>query len=302
MAIPESQLETWAGQGSITQSADTYATIKNSLEASGTDYFDKSYAIFLQGSYGNDTNVFRDSDVDTVVQLTSTYYYDTSRLTTEDKAAFDKHFSPASYTLSEFKSAVVKQLQAKFPAMVHPGKKAVEVEGKGNRRNADVLVAADFRRYYKFNTPNENQRADGLCFLLPDGKRIENFPKVHSARLTEKHKATAQWFKPTVRIFKNMRNRMIEDKALAGGVAPSYYIEGMLYNVPTEHFGKSYKDTFIACYNWVANADKSKLTCAHGLEWLVRDDSPVCWPTADFDTYMAAVKKYWNDWGKAKWI
>jgi hypothetical protein len=85
VAIPESQLETWAGQGSITQSADTYASIKNALEASGSDYDTKDYTIFLQGSYGNDTNVFKDSDVDTVMQLTSTYYYDTSRLPAEDR-------------------------------------------------------------------------------------------------------------------------------------------------------------------------------------------------------------------------
>ncbi|MBX9945408.1 MAG: nucleotidyltransferase [Reyranella sp.] len=296
MPIPESQLDTWAKQGSISQSADTYATIKNALEAAGSPYASKSYDVFLQGSYGNDTNVFKDSDVDVVIQLTSTYYYDTSRLAEDEKTAFQKHFVPASYTLGEFKTDVAKHLEAKFPMQVHPRKKAIDVEAKGNRRSSDVLVATDFRRYYKFNTPNEYQRADGLCFLLPDGTRIENFPRVHSARCTDKHKDTAQWFKPTVRIFKNMRNRMIEDKVLAEGVAPSYYLEGMLYNVPKENFGKSYQESFIKCFNWIANADKTKLVCAHGLEWLVRDNSPTSWATADFDTYMKSAAKYWTDW------
>lgn len=36
MAIPESQLETWSMQGSVTQSRDTYATAKNALENSGS--------------------------------------------------------------------------------------------------------------------------------------------------------------------------------------------------------------------------------------------------------------------------
>jgi len=36
MPIPESQLETWSHQGSITQSSNTYNTIKSVLEDSAT--------------------------------------------------------------------------------------------------------------------------------------------------------------------------------------------------------------------------------------------------------------------------
>ena len=58
MPIPESQLETWSHQGSITQSSNTYNTIKNVLEASTTPYAGKNFKVFLQGSYGNDTNIY----------------------------------------------------------------------------------------------------------------------------------------------------------------------------------------------------------------------------------------------------
>jgi hypothetical protein len=67
MAIPESQLETWSHQGSVKQSRDTYATIKRTLEASDTKYADKDFEVFLQGSYGNDTNIYAESDVDVVI-------------------------------------------------------------------------------------------------------------------------------------------------------------------------------------------------------------------------------------------
>jgi len=30
------------------------------------------------------------------------------------------------------------------------------------------------------------------------------------------------------------------------GLAPSYFLEGLLYNVPNEHFGGSYEDTMVA--------------------------------------------------------
>ena len=48
-----------------------------------------------------------------------------------------------------------------------------------------------------------------------------------------------------VRVFKNMRNSMIEKKLLADGVAPSYFIEGMLSNVPNDKFTGDYVDMVV---------------------------------------------------------
>ena len=74
MAIPEYQLDTWAKQGSVTQSAGTYDTIKRVLEDKNAPYAGKDFSIFLQGSYGNDTNVYRDSDVDIVICLNQSFF------------------------------------------------------------------------------------------------------------------------------------------------------------------------------------------------------------------------------------
>ncbi len=133
---------------------------------------------------------------------------------------------------------------------------------------------------------------EGVAFYS-GGKRIENFPKQHSENCTAKHKATGN-FKHMVRIFKNMRNTMIEKKLLADGIAPSYFIEGMLSNVPNEKFNGSYGDAWVACFNWVVTVDASKLTTGSGLHWLVRENTSVCWPTANFNTFTAALKKYWE--------
>ena len=67
MPIPESQLETWSHQGSITQSSSTYNTIKSVLEDSTTPYAGRNFKVFLQGSYGNDTNIYAESDVEKIV-------------------------------------------------------------------------------------------------------------------------------------------------------------------------------------------------------------------------------------------
>jgi hypothetical protein len=95
-----------------------------------------------------------------------------------------------------------------------------------------------------------------------------------------------------------MRNRMIADGYLADGVAPSYFIEGMLGNVPAAAFVSAYDDAFVNTFNWVSNADKTQLACANNLHWLVRDKTNVCWPTANFEAYLNAASKYWNEWGE----
>jgi hypothetical protein len=97
-----------------------------------------------------------------------------------------------------------------------------------------------------------------------------------------------------VRVFKNMRNRMIEQGLLAEGVAPSYFLEGMLYNVPNHKFGKSYGDTWVECFNWVVTAQRDQLVCANYLHWLVRDNEPTSWPTANFLAFLNAAKAYWE--------
>ncbi len=262
MGIPESQLDTWSHQGSVKQSSDTYGTVKRSLEATDTKYADKSFAVFLQGSYGNDTNIYAESDVDVIIRLDSIYFYDTSELKPEDLQTFQSGFVAGTYSYADYKSHVIAALQKSFGQDdVKPGKKAVKIKANGNRRNADVVVATEFRRYY--STASGPQFYQGICFFTPDGARIANYPSYHSANCTTKHQATNQWFKPMVRILKNMRSKLVDDGVLAAGSAPSYYIEGLLYNVPNDKFGKSYGDTFVAAFNWILQADRTKFVCAN---------------------------------------
>lgn len=72
-----------------------------------------------------------------------------------------------------------------------------------------------------------------------------------------------------VRVLKNLRSKLVADGDLKAGLAPSYYLEGLLYNVPNEKFGNSYADCFVNAMNWIqTEADKDKL-----LSILVQRDS-----------------------------
>src|ERR1700691_6400859 len=138
MAIPETQLETWSHQGSVQQSSDTYATVKRALEAKDTKYADKSFDVFLQGSYGNDTNIYAESDVDVVIRTNSIYYYDTSALNPQELQTFYSSFTAATYTYGDYRNQVVQALQKNFGQnVVKAGEKAVKIEANGNPRASD---------------------------------------------------------------------------------------------------------------------------------------------------------------------
>lgn len=296
MTISEKQLETWSAQGSVTQSKATYGTVKAALEDSSAPYNGKSYSIFLQGSYGNDTNIYADSDVDVVMMLDDIYYTDLDELEEADRSAYNSSRSVASYSFAQFKKEVIQQLASKFGASVKPGKKAIFVEGSGNRRDSDVLACTELRRYTRFKNFSDQKYHTGICFWTTDGTQIINFPKQHSANCATKHQNTRSWFKPCVRILKNMRNSMIEKGYLKEGIAPSYFLEGMLYNVPNDNFGISYQETISNSLNWLIKCDRSKLVCANELYFLCHPTSPVTWRSEHLQIYLDAAVKFWNEW------
>lgn len=296
MAIPESQLVTWSHQGSITQSSNTYNSIKAVLESKSTPYSAKNYNVFLQGSYGNDTNIYSESDVDIVIKLNACFQHDLSKLPSEQQEAFKKSHPDATYTHVNFKSDVIGVLSLQYGNDVDVGKKAIAISANGNRRKADVISAIQFRRYYKFLSTSDQTYDEGICFYTASGKKIVNYPKQHSTNLTTKHQGTSKWFKPMARVLKNLRSKLITEGMIESGDAPSYYLEGLLYNVPNDKFGTSYQDTFINAINWIVEADREKFVCANEQYYLLRDNSPVTWRAEKYEAFLNASVELWSQW------
>ena len=293
--IAEGQLTTWSTLGPTTQFTDTYNRIRDNLLDKGAPYPLADTEVLLQGSYKNTTNVYGDSDVDILLCHKGAFYKDLSRLSPADLAAYNAAAGGGvQYGYDAFKrdaTAYVTRLynnvQVKKKVLYVPG-------GNSGRRDADVLVASRFRRYHEFKSWTNQRFDEGICFFPAGGAMVENFPEQHSANCTTKHQATNSRFKPMIRIFKNMRNTLIQKKLLADGIAPSYFIEGMLYNVPNDKFVDSYQSTWISCFNHIVTADQDKLVTVNYMHWLVRDGSPTSWPVANFNTFTAALKKYWE--------
>ena len=294
--IPETQLQTWSNQGSIVQSQDTFDSIKKCLDDSESGYASESTENYLQGSFGNDTNIYADSDVDVVQVLRSTFYRDLSSLDEQQRRAYNEHYSDATYGYLEFKRDVAAQLRKCYGSNVKIGNKAIFVPGHGSRRDADVVPAVQYRKYYGFEGALNQRYAEGIVFWASDGTKIVNYPKLHQGNCASKNASTTQRFKPNVRVFKNLRNAMVRDGYLTKGTAPSYFVEGALYNVPNHLFSYSHRETVWNALEWWNSCQRSDLVCANEMHILLHPTSPVTWRREQFDNFINCAKKYWNDY------
>ncbi len=293
MPVSDDQLQTWSHQGSVTQSKATHEAIRAVLNSSGSPYNLKLFDDFLQGSYANDTNIYADSDVDIVIRLTSTFYHNIDDLQPSEQVAYQRNSVPADYELLDFKKDVAVWLRQHFDG-VTVGNKAIFIPGTGNRRDADVLVSAEHRHYKSYSGFMGPQYNEGIVFETAHGLRIVNYPRQHRENLSNKNQATGSWVKRTVRAFKHMRNRMIDEGYLDAGVAPSYFIEGLLYNVPNDLYGYSHLMSVTNCLNFIQNSNRDDLICANERHKLVRDHQEVCWSTANFERFRTSLNLFWN--------
>lgn len=294
MAISEGQLETWSRQGSVQQSAATYDNIRRVLNDPRAPYANRTFNIFLQGSYGNTTNIWAESDVDIAIRLTSIYYSDITGLNADEQARYEAKRSPANYSFDQFKREVTAWLRANFGSGVTAGNKAIFVPGDNNRRDADVLACVEHHSYFSYPAYGEPGFHEGICFWTSKGDQVINYPKQHMANCTTKHGATADRFKPNIRVFKNIRTAMVDDHFIPEGVAPSYFLEGMLYNVPNQNFSWTYRQSFENALSWLELCDPTQLICANERYYLIRDGANVCWNMQDYRTTMTALRRYWN--------
>ena len=93
MPITEAQLETWSHQGKTGQFTETYNSIRGNLHDASAPYSANNIDVYLQGSYGNNTNVWADSDVDIVLCHTGAFNYDISKMRQAEQDSFTADFS-----------------------------------------------------------------------------------------------------------------------------------------------------------------------------------------------------------------
>ncbi len=129
MPIPLSQLKTWSHQGATTTSSRAYASIRHALSKQSSPLANRGIEIFLQGSYGNDTNIYGDSDIDLVVIYAGTFYKEMSQLTPFQQQLHEAQFPPATYNWSDLRDETFSALRHYYGnSAVTLGRKSIKVD------------------------------------------------------------------------------------------------------------------------------------------------------------------------------
>jgi hypothetical protein len=234
----ESTFRDWSKPSSDTEEQkceNAERMIRDSIKESSL-LADKNIEIFPQGSYRNNTNVRRDSDVDICVRCSDVIFTDFSianGFNIEDVGLVD-----ADYTYSQFKNEVEQALVAKFGNQaVTRGNKAIDVHENSYRVDADVVACFEHRLYTYRGTNGRYNYLSGNEFRPDKGGRIINWPHQNYENGVEKNKATGNRFKYITRVLKRLRNEMVENNIAAAKLISSYLIECLVWNVPNKGFG-----------------------------------------------------------------
>ena len=290
MTIPESQLSRWSDHGAQESSKRTHEAIHRALNAYRWPH-GMTYDFYLQGSYRNDTNIRGDSDVDVVLELTSTFRYDATSLSQSEQGALAS-LPPAAYSWNDFRRETLKALEGGFGReMVAQGNKSIKLKADPPRLAADVVVCLTHRQYSSLYS-----YVEGITFwALRDKRWIVNYPKEHYENGAAKSTRTWDRYKRTVRMFKNARNHLESSGRISSGLAPSYFVECLLYNAPDPAFQHGFQETYCSIVNWMAQNSLDGLVCQNGQQWLF-GSSPEQWSVADAKAFANQLVSLWNDW------
>ncbi|MBX0359163.1 nucleotidyltransferase [Halobacillus sp. Nhm2S1] len=300
MTIPTSTLETWSNQGATQTPKSLREKIERKLKASDSKIEKKNQLeIYLQGSYRNSTNIYGNSDVDVVVQCDATFSSDVTALDPHETAIYNRAFNDATYTWDDFKSEVIETLKDSFGSdKVDVGNKSIKIDD-GNYE-ADVVPCFEYRKYTSFGESYaDREYIKGIKFYTTNERReVVNFPKVHYTKGAAKNQRVNNRYKPAIRVFKNIKKKLIEKEMITKEQVPSYFIENLLYNAPDEHYDEISISTRV--YNvlkWLQDNkyDMSDFVCQNEQVY-VFGYSQEQWNEYDAREFISQAINLWNEW------
>jgi hypothetical protein len=294
MSISESQLQVWSNQGAVVSAQNTHNSIREAL-ASYSWPDGVRYDPYLQGSYRNSTNIYGNSDVDLVVELTSVYW---CNLSIEEKTRLG--WEIAAYGLDNFHNDVTAALgnYYGYELLDMSGDKSIKLLPASGRLKADVVICGSYW-YYE----NQKVRAEGIIIWPKSGfyPSIVNYPKIHYSNGAKKNSdlRTRGRYRITTRIFKNARDKITNIQPELIGEFPSYFIECLLYNIPDNCFWGSFQNAYCSIVDWLSDRfDRDQVNefiCQNEMFYLFGTDR-VQWNVYDARQFVTALIDLWNNW------
>jgi len=299
MVASETQLQAWSNAPASQKLQHTHEQIRRALNQSEA-LRGRSFDIYLQGSYANSTNIRADSDVDVVVELTSTFHHDLSKLSYDQKQVFHQTYPNATYHWADFHRDVLSALNTYFGAgSAQAGNKSVKLAGNDSRVNADIVPCLEHRQYASFSTWNRSDFVRGIKFWTKaetPNREIVNFPKVHIENGESKNAIhrTNTMYKGTARVVKNIKRQLVDNHGLNPKLAPSYFLECAIYNVPDGHFRTDFKGSLENALNFILREcnPATLLTASH--QHFLFGTEPWQWNQQDAGAFFGFAEEFYN--------
>jgi hypothetical protein len=245
-------------------SATTVSSV-SSLQEAIRDVLGGEYETFLQGSYKNDTSIRDLNDVDIVALRKQTV-----------SGVFGTEHYNSSVTWNDIFVKIKDKLEgsARFKGKVSFGDKCVIV---GGAYKADVVPAVRIGDYT--NDPI-------AIFSFRAGAERLNYPRIHYENGVAKHESTGKTFKPIVRMFKKWATNYWPNEP----IAPSFYIESLVSNVPDNRFESDLALGFFLVGYWI---EQNVLPSLAPVVWSVAQDKDILvedeWKRTDYSRFHAQL-------------
>ena len=255
----ETQFRQWASPPSKTEQGrcdNAVSVIRNAIKASDKLKY-RNVSVFVQGSYRNNTNVRKESDVDIGIICTDSLF----NAYPPNMTMANFNLSPATYLYPQFKNEVEEALVDYLGRKaVKRGNKSIDVHETSYHIEADATVFFEHRRYREDGSylKGAELRTD------KDSKRVINWPEQHNENGINKNNATGTRYKSIVRVLKSLSVEMTTAGIKASDVQ-GFLIESMVWNVPNDYFQNTdYMQDVRAALAFLFNNTRSNDDCK---EW-----------------------------------
>jgi predicted nucleotidyltransferase len=270
--------ETWLrnsiGPASDTEEADRDRTEKRIRDAiQAYSRLAGNVRVFAKGSYANNTNVRRDSDVDIAVEWKSwAFISKVNKAANYDWDQLGVSLGDSGPATGEYRQWVEEALIQAFgtPSVDTTGNKAITVTGGSTTLDADVVPCF---RHKEYMTPGQ-EPAVGTRLYPKNGGMIENWPDQQKANGNTKNANSGRRYKQIIRAFKRLENDMVQVGQLSDEVH-GYFIECLLYNLPNDVFQlPTYKatalDVLARLWRAIEDDEHTDWVEVNGRKWLWR--------------------------------
>lgn len=295
MPISETQLQTWTNAPGSTKPQYTYGQIQNAI-LQNRRFQTRKPQIYLQGSYSNSTNIKIDSDIDVVVEYEGTVNNDTSLLPVFEPQRSSLTTNDATYRWENLKQDVAGALSEYFGSnLITSGEKSLKLLGNDRLVKADIVPCIHHRRYFRDTNSHQLFYYPGMTFWTRSGQQIINFPKLHGENGEGKNhqSRTDQIYKHSIRIFKNIKRKLVEN-GMDPKIAPSYFLECIIYNVPDNYFSSNYSTTVQNILHYILRQCQPDqlLTASH--QHSLFGTMPWQWNTNNAATFFQLAEQFYN--------